>query len=292
VVLGAEGNGKSFIFNVIAEAIGAPYVHAAQGHDLDNKFNGWVGGKLFAHIPDLKAGQRHDVAEILKPLITDRLIGVQKKGVDASTIKQCCNFYITSNHNDAVLVTTNDRRYAVINSGQREEADCIRDGLTAKYWESLRQWVDGGGQEVINEMLWTRKITHNLFGRAPSTTGRNTAQSATLGAVEQEIQDAIDTGLPGFQNDLINATMAREYIARQTGRKLTPIGFAQSLQKIGYVKHPSLDDSGGRIWNGTEQCRIYVRKNSDAMQMDRANLKNVLSASMKSTGPYLVPSIA
>jgi hypothetical protein len=247
VLCGVEGNGKSFLFDIMTGAIGRQYARVVQGHDLDSKFNSWLDRSLVAHIPDLRAGKRHDVAEVLKPIITDRICAVQAKGQDVRTIKQCCNLFITSNHDDAVLVTANDRRYAVIHTAQTAEADCIRDGLTGTYWRDLRMWVDRGGQEVINEYLWSREIETDMFGRAPDTGGRAVAKASTMGSVEQEIMEMADCDGYGFADGVIDARAARGIVSVAVGRRLSPEAFAKALHRCGYVRHPATDATQGKI---------------------------------------------
>ncbi|MGL4249146.1 MAG: DUF5906 domain-containing protein, partial [Aeromonas sp.] len=82
VLIGTYGNGKTTISDVMAAVMGYHHSCIVQSSDVENKFNGWVFGNVFAAINDFKVGDKKDVIEILKPVITDRRIPYQKKGLE------------------------------------------------------------------------------------------------------------------------------------------------------------------------------------------------------------------
>ena len=72
------------------KALGKKHTHTAQAHDLANKFNYWVLGKIFIGVED--ANMPREALEVLKPMITNgESFGIQAKGQDQTTARICAN---------------------------------------------------------------------------------------------------------------------------------------------------------------------------------------------------------
>ena len=276
VVQGVEGNGKSLFARCIAEAIGTHYVAAPNASDLANKFNAWIENRLLIVVEEVRAAGKWEIMEALKPMITQDFIEVQAKGQDQRMTYICANFFMCSNHKDAVVKTSRDRRYSVFYTAQQNEADLKRDGMhhTDNYFPPLYRWLKtGGGFAHVTHFLQNYAIPDALnpateCHRAPDTTSTIEAIKESLGRAEQEVMNAIDEGREGFRGGWISSHAVDSLIDEKRVNK--PMNKrTEMLTDFGYIKHPGLRD--GRTNNplnssGGRKPRLYIKAGHPAAQ--------------------------
>lgn len=252
---GVEGNGKTLLTRCVAEAIGKRYVHWPKASKLDKQFNAWMLNKLFYGVEDIYvAGNRREVLEELKPMITGDDLEIEGKGVDQVSADICGNFMFNSNHKDAIAKTHNDRRFTVFYTAQQYAADLERDNMTGDYFPNLYTWLkDGGGFAIVSELLYTRPILDEYnpatdCQRAPTTTSTGEAISESLGSIEQEILEAIAQDLPGFAGGWVSSIALNNLLEDKNAARRVPLNKRKPLlESLGYVYHPGLKD--GRLNN-------------------------------------------
>ena len=269
VVQGMEGNGKTVMYSVMEYAIGADHCHQLNPRDVDNKFNAWIEGKLLVGVEEIRVAGKWELADVLKPLITNRRVPLQGKNEDQRTGDNCANFLMFSNHKDAVLKTNSDRRYCVLYTAQQDDGDLERDGLDKAYFKSLYDWIETDGAAITAEYLWTRPVTVDILGRAPKTTSTAEAIVQSYGLVEQTIIQAVDLDEPGFRGDLI-CTRAVDSLLRNLGKRLSPHATRIALERVGYVRHPALESAQGKVRVDGVRRRLYVRQGSVVEQVQSA----------------------
>lgn len=252
---GVEGNGKTLFTRCVAEAVGRRYVHWPKAAKMTKEFNAWRVGKLFIGVEDIYTEDgRHDVWEQLKPMITaGDGYEIEAKGVDQVTVDLVDNFLINSNHKNGLRKTRNDRRIAPFYCGQQAAADLVRDGMTGDYFPRLYDWLRAEGYAIVSELLYTMPIPPEFnpatqCQRAPVTSSTEAAIVAGMGSVEQEIQEAIETGLPGFAGGWISSIALDGLLERERFARVIPRNKRRELlQALGYDWHPGLTD--GRVNN-------------------------------------------
>ncbi|MHC4647537.1 MAG: phage NrS-1 polymerase family protein [Planctomycetota bacterium] len=255
---GAQGNGKTIFYKILEYALGRQYVHKVNPQDLGNVFNAWIEGKIFAVIEEIRVAGRHEIADILKALITDDAVAVQGKGLDQRLGENIANFLMLSNYKDAVLKNRGDRRYCVMYCNQQDPADLQRDGMDDAYFRGLYGWLRTEGLPAVAHYLANRQISIHVDGRAPATSSTEEAYRASLGTAEQLILDAVEMGEPGFRGGLICTRYATNLLANY-GKRLSPQRLITLLNDIGYVRHPLLDETKGRIKVAGSYHRLYVK---------------------------------
>ncbi|HDV8886610.1 TPA: hypothetical protein QIY66_000637 [Raoultella planticola] len=238
VLVGAPGNGKTTVAEVMSYAIGHKYVSVVQSSDVDNKFNGWAYEKCLAVINDFKVGDKRDVMEVLKPMITDKRIPVQKKGTDTVTSSNHLGFIITSNHRDSVVKTSDDRRYAVFFTAQNNESDIMRDGMDDGYFVQLNDWLDSDGYSAVAEYLSQRHVVRHP-NRAPETSSMSEAIRESMTPTQSAILEAVEDGRPGFCNNIIVAAAAK-WVLENNVVKITHAKLVgRVLRELGYEPIPN-----------------------------------------------------
>lgn len=277
---GVEGNGKTLFTRCVAEAVGRRYVHWPKASKLAAQFNSWMIGKLFYGVEDIYVpDQKREIIEELKPMITggDGL-EIEGKGVDQISADVCGNFMFNSNHQDAVRKTKNDRRFCLLFSAQQQAEDLKRDGMDGDYFPRLYDWLRADGYAIVSDLLHTFPIpdeynpaTH--CQRAPVTTSTAAAISASTGGVEQELQEAIAQGLPGFCGGWISSIQLDRLLERLgVARRVTHSKRKEMLNDLGYTYHPALVE--GRVNNlvlpDGGKPRLFVKTDSQARTIQGA----------------------
>lgn len=267
VIQGCEGNGKSFLGTALSYAVGRRYTHVPEASDLESQFNGWLQGNLLVIVEELKTDDKHTLLERMKPMITNKRIQIQQKGIDQVTGDNRANFICFSNHRDCVPIKRNGRRYAMLYTAQQSAEDLKRDGMPPDYFYRLYDWADNGGWQIIAWFLSQYEIPDEfnpktLCQRAPETSSQHEAEKLSLGRVEQEIMEAIDSEMTGFKGDWISSYHLTNLLKEKgLERFLPPNKRRATLEDIGYVQHPALSD--GRINSAIPlegKPRLYVDK--------------------------------
>lgn len=275
---GVEGNGKTVFTRCVALAIGPRYVHWPRASQLAKNFNSWMVNKLFYAVEDIYVPDaRREVIEELKPMITGENLEIEAKGIDQTSANICGNFMFNSNHRDAIKKTRNDRRFCVLFTAQQEHADLQRDGMGGDYFFAhLYPWLNADGYAIVSDFLYRFDIPKEFdpaanCQRAPHSSTTGEAIQASTGNIEQEILEAIEQGLPGFNGGFISSIFLERLLERLgVLRRISPLKRKEMLESLGYKPHPALRD--GRVNNfvlpDNGKPRLYVHETCLARQIN------------------------
>lgn len=263
---GVEGNGKTFFSFCVMNAVSMRYSHIPRASDISSKFNPWLRNKLVIAVEDIYAEhERVEILEMLKPMITGAYQAVEPKGVDQTLAEICCNFIFNTNHKDGIRKTPNDRRIAPFFAPQQQKEHLARDGMTPEYFANLYHWYKHGGMAVVNHLLHTYQIPDELNpalgGIAPVTTSTREAIGASLGTIEQQVQEAIEQGQIGFAGGWVSSIYLDRLLEdRGLARRLPLIKRRAMMQGLGYDYHTGLHDgrAPGNVLPDAGRPRLYV----------------------------------
>jgi len=268
---GVEGNGKTLFITCLANAVGHKYTHLPNAADISNKFNAWILSKLFIGLEEIQIGDRQEVIDTLKALITNDRIEIQGKGTNQETGDNRANFFLCSNYKNAVRKTLNDRRYCVLFSAQQEFKHLARDGMGGDYFPNLYAWLRADGFAIVTKYLAEYKIPDEFnpataCHRAPVTTSTAEAVEVSRGAIEQEVLEAIDEGRAGFCGGWVSSRALDTLLEEGGWARRMPVNRRKELLKgLGYIPHPAL--AGGRvnvvILQENGKPRLYVHEDGD-----------------------------
>ena len=183
------------------------------------------------------------------------------------------NFMFNSNHKDGMRKTKNDRRICPFFSAQQKKEDIERDGMGGDYFPRLWDWLRAEGFAIVTDYLYSFAIPAEYnparaCQRAPDTTATEAAINAGAGGIEQEIQEAIEQGLPGFAGGWISSIQLDRLLEKVgAARRITHNKRKELLQDMGYISHPNLAD--GRVNNVVlpdgGKPRLFVTKNHPSL---------------------------
>jgi len=268
---GVEGNGKTLFITCLANAVGHKYTHLPNAADIGNKFNSWILSKLFIGLEEIQIGDRQEVIDTLKALITNDRIEIQGKGTNQETGDNRANFFLCSNYKNAVRKTLNDRRYCVLFSAQQEFKHLARDGMGGDYFPNLYAWLRADGFAIVTKYLAEYDIPDEFnpataCHRAPVTTSTAEAVEVSRGAIEQEVLEAIDEGRAGFCGGWVSSRALDTLLEEGGWARRMPVNRRKDLLRgLGYIPHPAL--VGGRvnvnILQENGKPRLYVQEDGD-----------------------------
>jgi len=235
----AEGIGKGVFVEIMQHALGNMYVYSPNAQKLvesGSTFNAWMRGKLMIMVNEIKVGEKRDLIEILKPMISDKEIEVQSKGVDQDMEDNPANWWFFSNFKDAVPISMNGRRYAIFFSILQSYIDIINAGMDDAYFDRLFKWLrdDGGFQAVAYWLLNYPVEKGGIPMRAPKTSSYNEALAISQSPMELVITECIADGVPGFRNGYVS-TIAVKIRCKAAGMRHPNTRTVQTcLEQMGY----------------------------------------------------------
>ena len=243
VIQSVEGIGKTLFQYIMQEAVGLSYVHVPSAKELTEgggKFNGWMRNKLMIIINEVKSDEKRELVEVMKPWITDSRIEMQNKGADQDMADNPTNWLMFTNHKDAIPVTDDGRRYAIMYSALQTKEDKTRAGLTGRYMSGLYKWAESGGTAHMVDYLMNYPIPIEFDADvecvdAPRTSSMTEAVELSRGWLEQVLLDAVNGNRQGFRNGWISSGMAMKMLNEQHMRP-SPRALSTAIQSLGYHK--------------------------------------------------------
>jgi hypothetical protein len=117
VLMGKKGCGKSTLCEFGRLLIGNEYYQKVDDiNQISNHFNALYEKTILTSVEEIvaNAGEYHSVQSKLKTLTTEKLIKIEKKGVDAYMSKSNNNFILCTNEFNPVKITQDNRRNMII----------------------------------------------------------------------------------------------------------------------------------------------------------------------------------
>ena len=252
---GTEGNGKTLFSRCVAAAVGERYTHWPAANEIAEKYNSWVFDNIFIGIEDICVpDHKKEILSVLLPMITNDRLAKRAMQTDQVMHWNCSKFMFNANPRDAIQKTKKDRRYCVFFTAQQDEEDIERDGMGGNYFPELYKWLKkAGGYAMVAQYLEDYAIPEEfnpatVCMRAPTTSTTHEVLEASMGGVEQEVQEAIAEGRVGFSGGWVSS-MAVDRLLHdlKAARIIPPNKRRDMLKSLGYDWHPAL--KGGRVNN-------------------------------------------
>lgn len=248
VLQGTEGNGKTFLMNCVAYAIGQQFTHRPNTREITDKFNGWSERALLVIVEEIYMAGRRDIMDDLKPKITNEFLPVRRMQETEDMMRSFSKWAFCTNFMDAVIKSRNDRRYAIFFTAQQSYDDIVRDGMDGLYFPNLYDWAKNGGYAAMAYFLMNYPIPDHLnpagaMHRAPMTSATNLAIQKSIGIIETEVLEACADGTTGFKGGWISM-WALDELLRRRRLNLSLNKRSEMLEDLGYIRCPGLP--GGR----------------------------------------------
>jgi hypothetical protein len=140
-----QGTGKTFVAHIMKEIYGDNFGEIGMD-DIYNSFNAWGVNKQFVLGEEIAGGENKKVlSDRLKKLITQPDILVNTKFIQQYTIRDCINYFFTSNHPDAFYLEDTDRRFFI-----HEFRGAPKSGA---WYAEIDKWKLNGGPAALFDYL-------------------------------------------------------------------------------------------------------------------------------------------
>ncbi len=196
LIRGSQGTGKSWVGQLMERIIGEPNVTRPSNDEVTSRWTRWMQGAQLAILEELMTLGRREVANRLKPAITDTTLRIEDKNLPLYSIPNCLNFICFTNHSDALPVEDGDRRWLIVFSPAKR-----RD---AAYYDRLFNFMDrDGGAAFVKHWLLERKVKLDGRGVAPWTDGKAQMLEQSRGDLEHFLMARFEEGAAPFDFDLV-----------------------------------------------------------------------------------------
>ena len=270
VIQSIQGVGKSFFGEVLRACLGDRNVGTVSPDQAISNFRGWSTGVVVNILEELRVAghNRHDAVNVLKPLITDRIIQVNDKGVKQYITYNTTNYMCFTNYRDALPLQNDDRRWWVIfvEIQALEQLSSYVGESTGTYFPSLFAAVREHGDEV-RKWLLEYKITDTFMNmkQAPMTNHKQAMIDTEEASFEgyTEVKELIQEGGKYYNeqcvssSDLFDALLMTYPEVEVTNRMKNVI-----LKKMGFVSFGSpvkIDGKARRIWLKKQMTTDQIR---------------------------------
>lgn len=162
VMRGGMGTGKSFAAKAFGSLFGRHYMQVTDPKHLVGSFNAHLRDcvVLFGEEAFYAGDKKHE--SILKMLITEELITIEAKGVDAEAAPNCVHLIMASNDEWVVPTAFDDRRFFVLDVGDTRKED-------HSYFRALDEHMNSGGREALLHLLLTKDLSNFNVRKVPKT---------------------------------------------------------------------------------------------------------------------------
>ena len=245
----AKGIGKQMISDIIKHAVGEPYTYQPDAEELVSgvsQFNGWMRNKLMILVDEVRVGDRNDLMNGLKTIITDRRIAIESKGVDQEMEDNVANWIFFSNFKDAFPIDENERRYCIFYSRLQSALQIEEAGLTKEFFDTMYHWLEC--EQGFEKLAWyylNYPIERgSLPHRAPHTSSYEEVLKIGRSPLRVILDDKINAGERGFRGGYVSYVMFQKAVAESSMRSkplehtLKSIIEGKGYYELGYTKTP------------------------------------------------------
>lgn len=162
VLRGGRGTGKSFFAVMLGKLLGRHFLHVSNSSHLTGNFNAHLRDLvlLFADEAFYAGDKRH--ASILKTLITETTLTIERKGVDVESAPNYIHLIMASNDMHVVPAGGDERRFFVVDVGKEHQQDNT-------YFKAIADQLEDGGQEALLHMLLNYDLSEYEVRSVPMT---------------------------------------------------------------------------------------------------------------------------
>lgn len=194
VMRGARGIGKGEFAKWFGKLFGQHYLHITQERHLTGNFNWHMASSLMVFADELIWGGNKQTEGVLKALITEDSMMLERKGFDAQRIKNHVRLMVASNEDWAVPAGAGERRWCVCDCSDKFKNDY-------GFFAALKKEMENGGLEAMMHELSKREISTNQRN-APKTAALKEIALKGFKPEQRWLYDALESGTLAIYTNL------------------------------------------------------------------------------------------
>ena len=170
VLRGRKGTGKTLLTEILARAIGGPNtLITANGKKLFAQFNWHLADKLLIGAEEAFFAGNHEQNDQLKHLLTGDKIEVEQKFGQRISMKSMHRVIMTSNHDQVVAASDDERRFFVCDVSDKRRGDDV-------YFAPLVRVIKGDDDATLAAFMYELQ-TRNIKNWKPEHAARKAAST-------------------------------------------------------------------------------------------------------------------
>jgi hypothetical protein len=189
VMKSKEGAGKGLLVMKMMEIIGSKYfVQPTAPKQIIGDFNGLLANKCIAYLDELAWGGDKEASGVLKKLLTELTICINKKNMPIYELENFINLFISSNEDWVVPAVVDGRRYFVL------DLDNEIAGKHNEYNKSIIDAIVAVDARHFADFLYERDLSNFDPGEFPDTEGLRNQIKQSMSGTAKWWEDLSDSG--------------------------------------------------------------------------------------------------
>lgn len=257
VISEQQGVGKDTMALAMSRLLGEENCPFIEDDAISDGRNEFMKRAQLVVVPEIMCGDRRDVANKMKPLITQATTRINEKNVKPYFTPNLANIVMFSNHENAAYIEDKDRRHFVIicKEAPRDEA----------YYDTLYEYIEGDGIAGFAWFLQNRDLSSfNPKANAPDTEHKDTVRNATKAGWEAWLEDAWQSDAAPFDRRVVNV---REVLSAAVDAKAPRMNTQQITQ---FLRKKGGGDLDRVRLTGGARVRLWATRDFDKYDADRA----------------------
>lgn len=273
LIQGTEGDGKTFFGELLGTVLGSDNVRMLNAKTVQSDFNGWAEGQQVVFVEEIRlhGHNRYDILNQIKPLITNNVIEIHRKGMDPYNIPNTSSYILATNYRDALPITENDSRYFVLFSQYQTKVKLDEfKSHNPTYYEDLYNALEESAGALRGWLLNHELSEHFSAGnRAPYSESKGYMSMMAKSEEQKAIEELIEGS---FRWDLTRELLSTIVLSDELLNMDVDVPYGRAMNKI-------LSDMGftylGRIRNGTTPHRYWSMTPERFMKNGKVCTKSV-----------------
>lgn len=205
VLRGKKGTGKSFFVKTIGKLFGRHFLQVSDSKHLVGSFNAHLRDTilLFGDEAFFAGDKKHE--SILKTLITEEMIVIEGKGVDAEVAPNYTHLILASNEDWVIPAGTDERRFFMLEIGE----SCMRDFA---YFEAIQHDLNNGGYSSLLYFLMNYDLSDFEVRNFPDTKALKTQKLLSMPPQMQWMFGRINEGLLSKSHSYWNPVVVKDQL--------------------------------------------------------------------------------
>lgn len=230
-----QGTGKSFIGVIMSRIYGSNYASINQ-ENLESNFTEWAHNKQFIMGEEITGTDKRRDTDRIKHIITRELIEINIKYRPSYYLRDCINYYFTSQHPDAMFLEHSDRRFMV------HEAPMVK--MSDEFYTMVDKWNNSAeGPAALFHYLLNEVDCANFGPKsaAPNSKAKQEMQDISMSDLDMfcsMLRSHPDTvlrwGDMALDRDLYTVGELLAIYDRDSTRHTTHIAMSKALRRAGF----------------------------------------------------------
>jgi Family of unknown function (DUF5906)/RepB DNA-primase from phage plasmid len=141
-LIGKEGAGKGIFVHGVGSLLGSHYCAQLDAKALTGQFNSELAESILAFADEVRLTGHTDGSERFKRLITEPVMRIEHKGINAVEIASYHRFILSTNFDHALNAGKDARRFLPMRVSDAKLGD-------GRYFDAIKHELDNGGREAL-----------------------------------------------------------------------------------------------------------------------------------------------